>query len=197
MHHLPSLFSLFSAVPNRFKYRQNAPVTALVFIISLQFQVVSNTVRMHHLPSLFSLFLCSSKSFKIPSECTIYRPCFHYFLHFQIVSNTARMHHVPSLFSFFSAVPTRFKYRQNACLRHIVLIMFLCIFKSFQILSECLLQRPCFKKNISLKLQNIISDSVRLQKCQFSTVSDRAGPVPHPHHNTTSQNRPCTRHVNY
>ena len=87
-------FHYFSAVPNRFKYRQNAPFIVLVFIISLQFQIVSKTVRMHHLPSLFSFIS----------------------LQFQIVSNTVRMHALDTLFS-----------------------LFLCSFKSFQILSECML----------------------------------------------------------
>ena len=31
MHHLASFFQFFSAFPNRFKYRQNAPFTVLVF----------------------------------------------------------------------------------------------------------------------------------------------------------------------
>ena len=123
---------------NRFKYRQNAPFTVLVFIISPQFQIVSNTARMHHLPSLFSLFLCNSKSFQIPSECTIYRPCFHY----------------------FSAVPNCFKYRQNAPFIVLVFIFFLCSSKSFQIPSECTIYRPCFHF-FSLQFQ-IVSNTVRI-----------------------------------
>jgi len=86
MHHLPSLFHFilcssklfqipsectiyrpcfifFSAVPNCFKYHQNAPFTVLVSFYSLQFQIVLNTTRMHHLPSLFHFIVCSSKSF--------------------------------------------------------------------------------------------------------------------------------------
>ena len=58
-------FILFSAVPNRFQYHQNAPFTVLVSFYSLQSKIVSNTVRMHHLPSLFHFILCSPKSFQI------------------------------------------------------------------------------------------------------------------------------------
>ena len=47
---------------------------------SLQFQIVSNTVRIHYLPSLFSF----------------------YSLHFQIVLNTVTMHALETLFSSIS-----------------------------------------------------------------------------------------------
>ena len=60
-----------SAVPNIFKYRQNAPFSVFFFLFSLQFQIVSNAVRMHHLASLF-FSLCYYKSFQIPPECTLY-----------------------------------------------------------------------------------------------------------------------------
>ena len=101
-----------------FKYRQNAPFSVLVFMFSLQFQIVSNTVRMHHLVSLFSFFLFSFKSFQIPSECTIQRPCFHFF---SSVSNTVRMHHLASLFSKFSA---KFQIVLNAVKKHQLLSLF-------------------------------------------------------------------------
>ena len=59
MHALETLFSFFSAVPNRFKYRQNACFRDIVFIL-----------------------LCSFKSFQIPSECMFERHCFHFSLQF-------------------------------------------------------------------------------------------------------------------
>jgi len=37
----------------------------------LQFQIVSNTIRVHALETLFSFFLCSFKSFQISSECML------------------------------------------------------------------------------------------------------------------------------
>ena len=124
---------LFSTVPNRFKYRPNAPFAILVFFF-LRFQIVSNTVRMHHLPSFF----CGSKSFQIPSECTLYHPCFLFFcgsksfkyrqnapftvlvlffLRFQIVSNTVRVHPLPSLFSFFCGSKSLLK---RHCFKNVV-----------------------------------------------------------------------------
>ena len=147
---------------NRFECRQNAPFTVLVFIFSLQFHIVSNTIRMHHLPSLFSFFLCNSISFKIPSECTIYRPCFHFFsaspyrfkyrknapftvlvyiffLQFHIVSNTVRMHHLPSLFSFFLCNSISFQIPWEYTLYRLCLHNLLCISKSFQMPLECLI----------------------------------------------------------
>ena len=56
MPHLASLFSKYSLyiVPNRFKYRQSVPFTVPVFF-SLQFKIVSNTVRIHHLLFLFQI----------------------------------------------------------------------------------------------------------------------------------------------
>ena len=78
----------------RFKKCHIARESVLVLKLSLQFQIVSNTVKMYHLPSLFSLlslhfqncfkcsrnapctvlvliFVCSSKSFQIVSECML------------------------------------------------------------------------------------------------------------------------------
>ena len=88
-------FIYFSAVPNRFKYRQNAPCTVLVFIFSavpnrfkycqnecvrdIVFIIcseVTNRFKHHHnacnvLETLFSFLLSSSKTFQIPSECML------------------------------------------------------------------------------------------------------------------------------
>ena len=44
-----------SAVPNRFKYCQNACFGGIVFMFSLQLQIVSNTVRLHVLETLAQL----------------------------------------------------------------------------------------------------------------------------------------------
>ena len=51
MHHLDSLLSNFR--PNRFKYHQNACLR-LFSLFSLQFQIVSNNLRMHALDISFS-----------------------------------------------------------------------------------------------------------------------------------------------
>ena len=90
------VFKGFSAVPNRFKYRQDACFRD----IFLQFQIVSNTVTAHALETLF-YFLS---------------------LQFQIVSTIGRRQNAPFtviVFKIFSAVPNRFKYRQDACFRDI------------------------------------------------------------------------------
>jgi len=62
---------MFSAVPDRFIYRQNACFRDIVFkIVSEVIRVVSNSVRLHAL-ACFQNCLCSSKiSFQIASECT-------------------------------------------------------------------------------------------------------------------------------
>ena len=65
------VFKNFSAVPNRFKYHNNACLRDIVFIFSLQFQIVSNTARMPSLEKLYSFLLCSFKSFQIPPECIL------------------------------------------------------------------------------------------------------------------------------
>ena len=101
MHHLSSLFFIFfSAVPNRFKCRWNAPFNVLVFQI---FCVVQNTVRMHHLASLF--LKQNSRQFPIVSNAVRMHPLLSLFsnfcLQFQIISNTVIMYHLVSLFLFF------------------------------------------------------------------------------------------------
>ena len=124
-----------SAVPNSFKYRQNAPFSVLVF----------------------KKILCRSTSFQTSSQCTIYHLCFHFFLQFQFVSNI-RMHVLEILFSKDS-----------------------CSFQSFQILSECMLQRHCLKKKMSAvpnsfkQCQNafvIYRKTVFIFSLQFRTVSN-------------------------
>ena len=86
------LFNVFSAVPNRFKYvrmyalktsfskkclqfqvvsntgMHNVCFRDIVFIFSLQFQIIANTVNMHDLETSFSFSLCSCKSFQILSS---------------------------------------------------------------------------------------------------------------------------------
>ena len=131
-HNLPSsCYSFFSSVPNRFKYRQNAPLSVLVFnfslklqivskpsestifvlvfnFFSLKFHIVSDAVRMQHLMSLLSKL---SLQFQIVSECTLYCHFFFFSLKFQIVSNSVRMH---ACFCFvFSEVTNRSKYCKN------------------------------------------------------------------------------------
>ena len=73
------LFLLFfSAVPNRFKYRQNAPFSVLVFKV---FNAMPNHFKCRQnapftVPACFQNYLCNSKLFQIPSESTIYCHCF-------------------------------------------------------------------------------------------------------------------------
>ena len=59
----------------RIKQWQNATLPSFISKCFLQFQIVSNIVRMHHVPSIF-FFL----QFQKPPKCTIYRPCFQMFL---------------------------------------------------------------------------------------------------------------------
>ena len=61
----------FSSVPNRSKYLQDSCLRDIVFLFSLQFQIISDTFRMYALETLFSCFLCNSKSFQISSEYVI------------------------------------------------------------------------------------------------------------------------------
>jgi len=63
---------MFSAIPNRFKYRQNATFTILVFIF---FSAVLNRLK-----------------YRQNAPCSV-----HIFL--SAVSKTAKMHNLPSLFS--------------------------------------------------------------------------------------------------
>ena len=80
-------FHLIPTVPNRIKYHKNACFRCTLYsIMFLQFQIVSDIIRMHAIETLFSL-------------------------QFQLVSDTTRSDIV---FIFFSAVPNRFKYLQSA-----------------------------------------------------------------------------------
>ena len=55
------IFKMFPAVPNRFKYRQDACMRPSLFSnTSLKLQIVSNKVRMYAL-SCFQNYVCSSK----------------------------------------------------------------------------------------------------------------------------------------
>ena len=126
----------------KFKYRQNAPFSVLVF----------------------KKILCRSTSFQTSSQCTIYHLCFHFFLQFQFVSNI-RMHVLEILFSkdscglpIFSntvrvhALETLFKKKKclqfqivsNSVRMHSLYIeklfsFFLCSSEPFQISSEYML----------------------------------------------------------
>ena len=82
-----NVFIFFSAVPNRFKYRQIAFFRYIRYIryillssISLKLHTVLNTIRMQALDTLF--LICSLK--------------------LQIVSNTVRVNALEKLFSKFS-----------------------------------------------------------------------------------------------
>ena len=111
------IFNYFSDVLNRFKYRHNACFRCTLFSsISLQFQIVSDTIRMHALDvHCFQDFLCSSKSFRIPSESCFRDIVFKMFTEVKrFVLNSVRLH---ALLCFHNC---------------------LCSFKiSFQIASEC------------------------------------------------------------
>ena len=81
---------MISALPNRFKYRQKSQFTVfLFFFFSLQFQIVSNTVKMHH----FKIFSAVSNRFKCrqnaPFTVPVFKICACFFLwsykSFQIV----------------------------------------------------------------------------------------------------------------
>jgi len=60
------VFIYFSAVLNRFRYHQNAYLRDIVFIFSLQFEIVSDTTRMH---ALETLYMCKNKT--IPGRAVI------------------------------------------------------------------------------------------------------------------------------
>ena len=131
---------MFSAVQNRFRYRQNTCFRDIVFIF----------------------FLSSSESFHIPSESMLQRHFFYFFsLQFRIVSSTVRKHDLETLFSFFSTVPKRFKYHQNACFKDIIFKIVFAVpdrFKYFQ--------KACFRDIIfifSLQFQ-IVSNTIRIYK---------------------------------
>ena len=92
MHHLPSLFLFFfSAFPNRFKCRQNAPFTVLVFKIS----------RRVIIPSSVQKIQISFKSVKRQSLATLFSISS---LHFQMASNSVRMHALENLFRKLSRI---------------------------------------------------------------------------------------------
>ena len=111
------VFIIFSAAPNRFKYRQSEHFTVLAFVF----------------------FLCSSKSFHIPSECTIYRPCFRFI-------SLPGIYRRCFYFNFFSVVQNRFRCCQNAY-TVLVFKSFFCSSKSLQISSECTLGKVLVLKN--------------------------------------------------
>ena len=137
------MFSIFSL---HFKYRQNAPFTVHVFIFTLQFQIVSNTVRMHHLPFLFTFFFCISKTFQIPSECTIYHHFSFYSQKLQIFLNTVTMHALETL---FSSISLQFQIVSKTMRVHALETLFYFFSLQFQILSECMkVQRPICNKYI-------------------------------------------------
>ena len=139
--------------------------------IYLQFQIVSNTIRMHALETLFS-----NLSLKFQSS----------------ISTSVRMYQFTvHVFKMVYVVPTRSKQYQNACFRDLVFK----IVSEFQIVSEYMLQKPCFLKfqivsnrfrmhafqtlllKFSLKLQ-IVPNSVRIHALScFRLVSE----VPHQH----------------
>ena len=102
---------------NHFKYRHDACLK-YIDCFSLQFQIVSNTVRMHAWETLFS------KSFlqlQIPSEICLRDIVFKMF---SAVPNHFKYRHSACfrdiVFKMFPAVPHRFKYYENKCLRDIV-----------------------------------------------------------------------------
>ena len=113
-----------------------ARVIVLVFIFFLQFQIVSNTIRMHALDvHCIQLCFCSSKSFQISPECMLQRHCF------LCSSNSFQIPPEVTLFSFFfSAVPNRFKYLQSAYFKEIVYYMFSVVPNRFKYR-----QNACFK----------------------------------------------------
>ena len=148
-------------------------------------------ILMRALDTLFSIFFCSSKSFKIPSECMLQRhfvfiyfsavlnrfkyhqyECFKrnnvlYFpLHFQIVSNTVRMHHLPSLFSFFS-LQFQILYTVRMHALDPLFSIFLCSSKSFQILSERMLQIHSFHLFLCSSESFQIRSECMLQRHRF------------------------------
>ena len=85
-------------LPNRFKYRHNAQFTILVFIFSAT-PNRSNPVTMHNLPSLISFslqFQIVSNTVRIYALETLFSKGF---LRFRIVSNTVTMHALETSFS--------------------------------------------------------------------------------------------------
>ena len=146
---------MFSAVPNRFKCRHNACFRDIIFTHkSLQFQIVSNSVRMHALETLFSHNFCRSKSFQIVSE-SAFSNLFKY-------RQNACLRDI--VFQKSSAVSNRCKQCQNACSRDVVLFFFSAVPSSkisFQIASDSTIKRVCFQTFLgSFNFQNIVLNSV-------------------------------------
>jgi len=170
---------------------------------SLQFQIVSNTVRMHHLLSLISIFFTSvpnsfeyrqnapfsilvlkgflydSKSFQIPSECTVLGPCFHFCsLRFQIISNTVRMYHLASLFSIFSLY---FKIVSNAVRIHHLASLLLKSSLQFKIASITVRMQHLATLFLIFSLQfQIVLNSVRIHALSCSWLASEV-PTWHPY----------------
>ena len=85
------VFNLFTAVQNSFEYRQNASFTVLFSKFSLHFQIVSNIVRMHYFLSLFSNFSLQFQIVRIRALFLV----LDLSLKFQInISNSFRMFHL-------------------------------------------------------------------------------------------------------
>ena len=101
-------------VPNRFKYRQNAQFTTLVFMF---YSAVPNRFKYHQ------------------NACLRDINCFHFFGRsnpFQQPSGV-RMHSLETLFSKgFLQFQNRFKYHQNACLRDVALHIFCAVPNRFK-----------------------------------------------------------------
>ena len=74
-----------------------------VFIFSLQFQIVSNTVIMHALDTLFSIIFLQFQIVSGNTRMHALETLFSFFLQFQIVLNTVIMHTLEILFSFCSS----------------------------------------------------------------------------------------------
>ena len=141
------------------------------------------------------IFLCSTKYFPIPAECMLiarrfqnllcsiksfkyhHDACFRniVFIYFPAVPNNFQ-YHQNACFKIFSAVSNRFKQCQNACFRDIVFIC-LCSSESFQIPSECTLQRKLVFSRFSLQFQ-IVSNTGWMHALEtlfffFSVVPNR------------------------
>ena len=94
---LETLFSFFHAVPNRFKYRQNACFTDVVFII---FSAVPNRFKYHQNACfrdvVFNIFSAIPNRFKYRQNT-----CFRYIIFkmftevIRVVSNSVRFHALP------------------------------------------------------------------------------------------------------
>ena len=149
MHALETLVSFFlSAVPNHFKYHQNATFTVLVFIL---FAAFLNCFKYCHNACFrdigFIYFSAVPNRFKYHHSA-----CFRdiVFIFLSAVSNTVRMYkglyviniswiqnrRFSIIFISFSAFPNRFKYHQNAPFTVLVFIFSLHFHKSFKIPSE-------------------------------------------------------------